>query len=933
MSVAKRAAAAVACAASALTLAIGAAPSMAMAATSNPCYNMAGATYEIFTDAGCTTKACDETLVVQDNSGTTNTVELTAGTYYVRECAPNRALGFSGYMISSEVHTVVIKPGETNTFSDNSEPMKHANVRVTKRASSSANVGEVTGDMTDYSGIVYRFRYYKGLYDSYDAIQKANVSPDSDATCNASADGSASLLSIARDKWSFHDDAGANTCPLGTLVVTEESVPAGMHVNTQPYVVQLIDDTSSYTENKVKQVIKSGTGTVGADGVATLCVANNLWYGQISVMKCDKDTEKSEPQGDASFKGTKFAVYVDSDNPIYVKKDVAGLITDGHPANAYGYRKYVKGDHVLDIAATTTDEDGNWVARTADACLPYARYHVIEVAADTKGTYQNSGWTSAVTKMDADHKTLDFSPFTGTVNAAGKKDYPANSVKRAGITLHKADSQLHSSTVQGTSASFAGARFSVVNKSANDVDVDGVTYKSGAVITNAEIVCDANGVGSTGLVLPVGTYEVTEVSVPDDVDYYTSGETYTVKIGAADEGKLKAVGDDNNGVCASCGFVAVHERAKSESIVLIKQDVVTGGLEQGAAKLESITFTIQNNGKNPVVYVDDDGNEQTCGAGKSFTRTFKVADGKLKGTLELSRSDYTITETAVSTGYQIDSEVITIDDKVWDADNGWSRADGLVSKRNDSVFCVFKNNPVRGGVAGVKVDADLEEQGSHQGAATLEGAEITIYNESENAVWVGGKRIPGTSEKDVTQDDRAVLTVSTAKDGTWSVPDGTLPYGKYSLRETKASDGYKINDVWNCLFEIKGPGVVDLNADGSIEEPIRTTRITLVKIDADTGETYPQGNGEFDQIKCDLHNTMDTAVKASIDGVAHIIEGHGVYHGVVLTRQSDNSYKSNIDLPAGDYYFVETDNGEGYSTYYKVTVTINTDGTVTTSGK
>ena len=60
----------------------------ARAAQANNAYNMAGAKYLIYTDAGCTTPATtagggQAVLTVQNNTGATNTVELVAGTYDV----------------------------------------------------------------------------------------------------------------------------------------------------------------------------------------------------------------------------------------------------------------------------------------------------------------------------------------------------------------------------------------------------------------------------------------------------------------------------------------------------------------------------------------------------------------------------------------------------------------------------------------------------------------------------------------------------------------------------------------------------------------------------------------------------------------------------------------------------------------------------------
>ena len=67
-------------------------------------------------------------------------------------------------------------------------------------------------------------------------------------------------------------------------------------------------------------------------------------------------------------------------------------------------------------------------------------------------------------------------------------------------------------TPQGE-ATFAGAKFQVINRSANSVKVDGKVYAPGAVI--CELNTDAKGIAKTGNIFPVGTYEIKEVTAPN----------------------------------------------------------------------------------------------------------------------------------------------------------------------------------------------------------------------------------------------------------------------------------------------------------------------------------------------------------------------------------------------------------------------------------
>ena len=71
----------------------------------NSCYSLENAVYTIYTDAAC--KKAVDTLTIKAD-GTSNTLELNAGTYYVKETtAPN------GYALDTKVYTVTITSDHT----------------------------------------------------------------------------------------------------------------------------------------------------------------------------------------------------------------------------------------------------------------------------------------------------------------------------------------------------------------------------------------------------------------------------------------------------------------------------------------------------------------------------------------------------------------------------------------------------------------------------------------------------------------------------------------------------------------------------------------------------------------------------------------------------------------------------------------------------
>ena len=71
----------------------------------NSCYSREGAIYGVYKEQACTTKVADLTTDAQGNS---NTVEVDAGTYYVRETKAPK-----GFVLDKQVHPVTVIAGKT----------------------------------------------------------------------------------------------------------------------------------------------------------------------------------------------------------------------------------------------------------------------------------------------------------------------------------------------------------------------------------------------------------------------------------------------------------------------------------------------------------------------------------------------------------------------------------------------------------------------------------------------------------------------------------------------------------------------------------------------------------------------------------------------------------------------------------------------------
>ena len=95
---------------------------------------------------------------------------------------------------------------------------------------------------------------------------------------------------------------------------------------------------------------------------------------------------------------------------------------------------------------------------------------------------------------------------------------------------------------------------------------------------------------------------------------------------------------------------------------------------------------------------------------------------------------------------------------------------------------------------GVSVQAFTQDFLSNEleGDASLLGAEFTVYD----------------------ADGKEVCVIATNEEGFAATGATALPVGTYSIKQTKASEGYRLNSVWEKEFEIKDDAQVINLTDG-----------------------------------------------------------------------------------------------------------------------
>ncbi len=303
---------------------------------------------------------------------------------------------------------------------------------------------------------------------------------------------------------------------------------------------------------------------------------------------------------------------------------------------------------------------------------------------------------------------------------------------------------------------------------------------------------------------PLGTYLIQEVKAPEG--YLVNDEILEVTI--------TEDGTDNLHV------KTYNEKIKGDDTIIrggVKLAKIDNDLDeayaQGDATLAGAEFTIYNQSAETVMVKGKE-----IGKGEAALVITTNADGiATSGDHDLPYGSYLVKEAKPSKGYLLNEK--------------WSRAFRI---REDGVIVDLTEDKVReavirGGVQIIKRDKELVKSEA-LGGAHLDGIVMTIKNVSgrdvvvrkdfgDPEVKVDWKKLE--SKKDLF-DDGTVLRVPTGKDVGkitvhWNeeknaytaetLPDD-LPYGTYTIRESKTNESYQRTDKTEHMFTIREDGVV-----------------------------------------------------------------------------------------------------------------------------
>lgn len=227
----------------------------------NDCYSLADAVYGVYkSEADAKSDKNKVTSLKTKDTGWSNTVELEAGTYYLKEVTAPK-----GYALSSEIKKVTITAGKETQFGTNNELMDYpqndpVNILLGK-VDKETNKNKPQGSAS-LEGAEFTVKYYKGLYDEDPATKGQTpartwvLKTDEDGYCDLS-----DSYKISGDKF-YYDSNNIIVLPVGTITIQETKAPVGYFINNDVFVRKITpngvsESVSTYNQPEIlEKVIK-----------------------------------------------------------------------------------------------------------------------------------------------------------------------------------------------------------------------------------------------------------------------------------------------------------------------------------------------------------------------------------------------------------------------------------------------------------------------------------------------------------------------------------------------------------------------------------------------------------------------------------------------------------------------------------------------------
>ena len=465
----------------------------------NDCYSLSGATYGVYSDKGCT-KA---TLTTNAN-GNTDTVELRAATYYVKETKAPK-----GFQLDKNVYTMTVKVNETTTLKVSDKSKVTDTLVELFKIDMEISKATPQGNAS-LEGAEFVWKYYDGYYTKDNLPSEPTRTWTTKTIAEKDSNNEVHYITRLADSYkvlgdSFYTQNGTICLPLGTITVEEKTAPNGYLL--EGAYMQAAGSSEQIKGVYVAQITEDGE-LAALSGSNQYSVLDKVIRGGVKIQKRDLETKDTKAQGGATLKDTAFEIISLNDNAVLV---------DG---KLYNKNEVVKTIH--------TGVDG--IATTAADTLPYGKYRIEE--SNAPEGYLTDGAKPIEFEITEDGKIVDLTDEAHSIY---------NQIKRGDIEGVKIGA--------GTHKRLANVPFRITGKTTGESHII-VTDANGQFSTSSDWVSHKQNTNA-GKTSEDGIWFGT--STPDDSKGALLYDTYTIE-------ELRC--DSNKGMTLIPAFDVVVSRNK-----------------------------------------------------------------------------------------------------------------------------------------------------------------------------------------------------------------------------------------------------------------------------------------------------------------------------------------------------------------------------------
>lgn len=210
----------------------------------NSCYSLANAVYGVYKSESDAKNDKNRVSSLKTNeNGWSNTIELNADTYYLKEVTPPK-----GYALNSAINKIAVTSGKTTQYGTNGElkdyPQSDPVGILLGKIDKETNKNKPQGSAS-LAGAEFTVKYYKGLYDSDPA--KSGQVPARSWVLKTNDKGIASLdkaYKVSGDDFYYNGNSDP-TLPVGTITIQETKAPTGYFINNEVFVEKITSSGSA----------------------------------------------------------------------------------------------------------------------------------------------------------------------------------------------------------------------------------------------------------------------------------------------------------------------------------------------------------------------------------------------------------------------------------------------------------------------------------------------------------------------------------------------------------------------------------------------------------------------------------------------------------------------------------------------------------------